>query len=522
MTMREEPAEVDAGPPTDAIKGRRRRVGVKGKEKESQSSSSWSAQISDKAIGEKSPLDLLLDSAQPDSQSASTREEESHAKRYVTRRRHTSGSSLVEQLTQNYMARKEQLGSPASSPVPARRLRVRKGEVEGPVLESTADSDGELAVKRVGRKGEVEGPVLESTADSDGELAVKRVGRKGEVEGPILESTADSGGQLTVKRVGRKGEVEGPIPESSADSGGELSVKRVGRRGRGGRTGSGRKTSESSVGKKAIRSSRRIKKEPVQLESVVVQSQPGVGSSVSADMCDSVVEERREEGKMKKEGVDKDMEALREAVVELKHLDVVGIRHDKECMESERGKLKTVMKSGRPATVESTVEYQLTFHSDRNHTSRQEHLTGEEEAKPVQDEAQKPQTQTSQGRVVLQPKGEGVKHRPSNGEVMQQPGQEGEGIGLQPLQEEGNEMESEGVKHHLPQQVVDQQPVKEGERLGAPQEASMSAQNGLEASPTVRCVCVFDGTIERSEQGPAHYWNLGVPYIHSQMMNYFA
>ena len=48
--------------------------------------------------------------------------------RYSMRRRHPSGSSgIVEQLTQSYMARKEQIASPPTTPTSGSRLRSPLG-----------------------------------------------------------------------------------------------------------------------------------------------------------------------------------------------------------------------------------------------------------------------------------------------------------------------------------------------------------------------------------------------------------
>lgn len=474
--MKQEPAEVDVSPPTDAIK--------RGREKgEEESSSRWSAQTSDKTDIEKSTVDSHPSSTQPDSQSASTQEEDGHVKRYATRHRHTSGSSFVEQLTQNYMARKEQLGSPTSSPIlvknTGRRLRVRKAEVE---VGSTAPSGEGLSEKVVGRKEEVEVPTMGSTAPSGEELSEKSVGKKEEMEVPKLESTTDCDGELSVKKVGRRGKggAEGMTPHR--------------------RTGSGRTTREISKGKKAIRSSRRIKKEAVELKSMTLQSQPGMGSSVSADVCESVVEGRSEEGERRLEGVDKDMEALKEAVVELSCLEEIDAEHSKDSVEDtkegdcERGEPKMDVDCGRLGSHEV---FQLAVHGDSNqkteNSSGREQLTGKEEAKPVPEgEEEGLKLQTSQGRVNQQQEdGEGVKHQLLKEGVMQELSKEGEGIKHEALKGEVILEESEGVKCHSPQQVAGQQvagqqPVKEGEKLGIQQEADGSSQNGLDKSADQR------------------------------------
>lgn len=524
--MKQEPAEVDVSPPTDAIKRGREQ----GKE---ESSSRWSTQTSDKTDIEKSTVDSHLSSTQPDSQSASTQEEDGHVKRYATRHRHTSGSSFVEQLTQNYMARKEQLGSPTSSPVlvknVGRRLRVRKAEVEvgstaprGEELSekgvgrkeevevhtmgSTTPSGEELSEKSVGKKGEMEVPKLESTTDCDGELSVKGIERKQEVE---VGSTAPSGEGLSEKKVGKKEKVEVPKLESTTDCGGELSVKKVGRRGKGGaegmtpnrRTGSGRTTREISKGKKAIRSSRRIKKEAVELKSVALQSQPGMGSSVSADVCESVVEGRSKEGERRLEGVDKGMEAVKEAVVELSCLEEIDAEHNKDVVEEtkegdcERGEPKMDVDCGRLGSHE---DFQLAVHGDSNqkteNSSGREQLTGKEETKPAPEgEEEELKLQTSQGRVNQQQEdAEGVKHQLLKEGVMQELSKEGEGIKHEASKGEVTLEESEGVKCHSPQQVAGHQTVKEGEGLGIQQEADGNTQNGLDKSadqrPAVRYV----------------------------------
>ena len=161
ITVKQEPdfcEMVDTGVPTDGTK-EETKVGEKQKEKwekdekeeKNQRCSRRSTRSSCKASNEKN--------TQPVIQSSSSQEEGGAVKKYATRCRHNSGGSFVEQLTQNYTARKEHLGSPLSSPMAAKgvakRVKSKKEQAEAPKLETAVTTDaggGRVAVKRAGRR----------------------------------------------------------------------------------------------------------------------------------------------------------------------------------------------------------------------------------------------------------------------------------------------------------------------------------------------------------------------------------
>ena len=161
ITVKQEPElceMVDTGLPTSGTK-EEAKVGEKQKEKwekdekeeKNQRSSRRSTRSSCKAASEKN--------TQPEVQPSSSQEEGGAVKKYATRCRHNSGGSFVEQLTQNYTARKEHLGSPLSSPMAAKgvakRVKSKKEQAEAPKLEIAATTDtggGRVAVKRAGRR----------------------------------------------------------------------------------------------------------------------------------------------------------------------------------------------------------------------------------------------------------------------------------------------------------------------------------------------------------------------------------
>ena len=161
ITVKQEPdlcEMVDTDLPTSGTK-EEAKVGEKQKEKwekdekeeKNQRSSRRSTRSSCKAASEKN--------TQPEVQPSSSQEEGGAVKKYATRCRHNSGGSFVEQLTQNYTARKEHLGSPLSSPMAAKgvakRVKSKKEQAEAPKLEIAATTDtggGRVAVKRAGRR----------------------------------------------------------------------------------------------------------------------------------------------------------------------------------------------------------------------------------------------------------------------------------------------------------------------------------------------------------------------------------
>lgn len=161
ITVKQEPdlcEIVDTGLPTSGTK-EEAKVGEKQKEKwekdekeeKNQRSSRRSTRSSCKVASEKN--------TQPEVQPSSSQEEGGAVKKYATRCRHNSGGSFVEQLTQNYTARKEHLGSPLSSPMAAKgvakRVKSKKEQAEAPKLEIAATTDtggGRVAVKRAGRR----------------------------------------------------------------------------------------------------------------------------------------------------------------------------------------------------------------------------------------------------------------------------------------------------------------------------------------------------------------------------------
>ena len=222
ITIKQEPAlceVVDTAIPTDGTKeetevgGKQKEVCKKDvKEERNQRSSKRSTRSSGKAVGERN--------TQPDVQPSSSQEEGGTVKKYATRCRHNSGGSFVEQLTQNYTARKEHLGSPLSSPVAAKgvakRVRSKKEQAEAIKLENaaTTDAGSGVSVKHAGRRGKgsvvpgrrtsgVSGKVGKKNACTSVQIKKELV----ELESEVLQSLSvvDNGGTADVCVEGQRG-----------------------------------------------------------------------------------------------------------------------------------------------------------------------------------------------------------------------------------------------------------------------------------------------------------------------------
>ena len=219
ITIKQEPdlcEAVDTVIPTDGTKeetevgGKQKEVCKKDvKEERNQRSSRRSTRSSGKAVSERN--------TQPDVQPSSSQEEGGTVKKYATRCRHNSGGSFVEQLTQNYMARKEHLGSPLSSPVAAKgvakRVKSKKEQAEANKLENaaTTDAGSGVSVKRPGRRGKgsvvpgrrTSGKVSKKNACTSVQIKKELV----ELESEVLQSLSvvDNGGTADVCVEGQRG-----------------------------------------------------------------------------------------------------------------------------------------------------------------------------------------------------------------------------------------------------------------------------------------------------------------------------